>query len=324
MPSVDERANYTPPTSTSIAAAQNEDGGLRLLLAQRRLYAVAKRWALLRSIGFSVVAIAAPSITAIWPGAAVAVGAFASVWIFLSHGWFAAAERYYSGRGAVVQEMFDLRVFRMPQLALREPHVSPEEISRLVGDQQHFARAISKEKLRKWYPIDEDLDGAATIAIAQRANAAYADRLLRSSAFTWLALAILWSVIAVVISIVLGFSLATFLLGVALPLMPALLDVFDQWRITRRASTERRALAQGIEEGIKHQDGKTWTAQDLLVWQEQLFNLRRDAPQIPNLVYQRTRKSNERDMNAAASELAAIAKAEATSPSHDGPGGHNG
>src|SRR5438046_2047021 len=125
MSSPDPRANYVPPTSASIAVAQNEDGGLRLLLAQRRLYAVAKRWALLRSIGFSVVAIAAPSITAVWPGAAVVVGAFASVWIFLSRGWFATVEGHYSGRGAVVQEMFDLRIFDMPQLALREPHVSP-------------------------------------------------------------------------------------------------------------------------------------------------------------------------------------------------------
>jgi len=321
MSSPDERANYAPPTSAAMATAQNEDGGLRLLLAQRRLYAVAKRWALLRSIGFSVVAVGAPIITAVWPKASVGVGAFAGVWIFLSRGAFVAAERYYSGRGAVVQEMFDLKIYGMPQLALREPHVSPEEVSRLVGDDQRFARAIDKEDLRNWYPIDKDLDGAVTIAIAQRANAAYADRLLRSSAFIWLSLAALWTAIAVVVSLLLHFSLETFLLGVAFPLMPALLDVFDQWRSTRRAGAERRALAQGIEEGIKHQDGKTWTAQDLLVWQEQLYNLRRDAPQIPNLVYRRTRKKNERDMNAAASELAAIAKAEAAALGHGQMGG---
>jgi hypothetical protein len=321
VPSLDERASYVPPSSQSMAAAQNEVTALRLLLAQRRLYSKAKRWALLRSVGFSVVAVAAPLITAIWPDASVAVGAFAGVWIFLSRTAFVSAERYHSSRGAIVQELFDLRIYRMPQLALRQPHVTPEEISRLVGDDDHLQAAVTKQRLRDWYPIDTELSGSATIAIAQRANAAYAERLLRSNAFIWLSLTILWSVIAVIISLLLGFSLATFLLGVALPLLPALLDVFDQWRTTRQAGAERRALAQGIEEAIKHQDGKNWTAQDLLVWQEQLYNLRRDAPQIPNIVYWRTRKKNERDMKAAASELADVAKAESTNSGHDENGG---
>jgi hypothetical protein len=308
VPSLDAGANYVPPTSEAIAAAQNERDGLHLLLAQRRLYAVAKRWALMRSIGFSVVAVGAPLITVAWPSLSVGVGAFTGLWIFFSRGAFVGAERGYAARGAVIQELFDLRIFGMPQFAAREPRVTPEDISRLVGDEQRFTMAVEKEKLRDWYPIHKDLDGGAAIAIAQRANAAYSERLLRSSAFIWLTLTVAWSAIAVIISVTLGLTLEDFMLGVAFPLLPALLDVFDQWRITKHAGAERRALAQAIENSIKQEDGAAWTAQDLLIWQEQLFALRRDSPQIPSLVYRRTRKNNERDMNAAAGELAAAAR----------------
>lgn len=38
-----------------------------------------------------------------------------------------------------------------------------------------------------------------------------------------------------------------------------------------------------------------------------LYDLRRNAPQVPNLVYKRTRKRNERVMNSAASQLAEVA-----------------
>jgi len=299
---------YIPPPCKAIADSQNGIAALRLLVAQRKLYRVAKRWAFLRTIGLSVVAIAAPIITAVYPAASVAVGAVAGVWIFLSRTVFLGFERKKAAAGASVQEQFDLLIYEMPDIALRDPYVTPEEIFGLVGDDASVEHAAKRERLYDWYPVDPALDGDVGIAIMQRANAAYAERLHSSNANVWLAVAISWSVIAVGLSLSLGLSLETFLLGVALPVLPALLDVIEQWRVTKQAGAERRALAAGIERLIRGQDDHELSGQDLLVWQGQLYNLRREAPQIPTLIYKRTRRRNEQAMNSAAAELSRVAK----------------
>ena len=303
-----QSVEYVPPSCKAIAASQNSLRALRLLVAQRKLYRVAKRWAFLRTIGLSVVAIAAPILTAAYPAASVAVGAVAGVWIFLSRTVVLGFERKKAAAGASVQEQFDLLVYDMPEIALRDPYVTPEEISSLVGDDASVETAAKREKLLDWYPVDTTLDGDVGIAIMQRANATYAERLHNSNADVWLAVAISWSVLAVGLSLSLGLSLETFLLGVALPVLPSLLDVIEQWRITKQAGGERRALAAGIERIIRGQDEHELSGQDLLVWQGQLYNLRREAPQIPTLIYKRTRRKNEQAMNSAAAELSRVAK----------------
>lgn len=227
QPPATPNPEYQPPASADIAAAQNQDRNLRLLLAQRRIYAKAKWWALLRSLGISLIAIAAPLITAIVPRASVALGAVAGVWIFLSRTVFAAKEEALAAKGAAVQEEYDQAVFAMPDLALRKPQISLEDLAALAGEDSGFAQALAEEDLRDWYPVDTTVGGNFSVAIAQRANAAYAERLLAANANIWLALTIAWALIAVVISLMLELGLATFLLGVALPLLPALLDVFD-------------------------------------------------------------------------------------------------
>jgi hypothetical protein len=279
-----------------------------LLLAQRRLYSRAKRWAFLRSIGVSLIAVAAPIVTSVSPGAAVAVGTVASVWIFLSRTVFMTVERARSARAADVQEQFDVLVFAMPQLADRDPRVSPEEVSDLVGTDAQALAAAQKERLLDWYPVDPGIPGDKTIAIAQRANAAYTERLLTANANVWLGVTVGWACIAIVVGVGLKLSLTEFLLGVALPLLPALLDVYEQWQSTKSAGRERQAMANTIERLIRGQEGRALTVDDLLVWQDQLYGLRRNAPQVPNLVYSRSRRRNELAMNAAAAELAAVAR----------------
>ena len=299
---------YKPPSSRLIATAQNSPAALRLLLAQRRLYSRAKRWAFMRTIGISGVAVAAPLVTYFVPSASVGMGAVAGAWIFVSRTWFVRVERSYAARGADVQEQFDSLVFSMPQLALRAPRVTPEEISDLVGDDSTALASADRERLKDWYPVDDQLPGHISIAIAQRANAAYSERLLNANANVWLLMTGAWSLLAAVLGVSLGLGLSDFLLGVALPLLPALLDVFEQWDSTRSAGRERRAIADGIERRIRRVDGDAVTGQDLLIWQDQLYDLRRRAPQIPDLVYTGTRRRNELAMTAAAADMASAAR----------------
>jgi hypothetical protein len=303
--SFNEEESYEAPATSEIAGRQNSTAALRLLLAQRRLYTRAKRWAFLRTIGISVIAVVAPILTAVSPRTSVVVGAVAAGWIFLARTLFVGREHRHSLSAAELQEQFDLLAFGMPNLALRDPHVTPEQISDLVGSDAEALSAAKAEHLLDWYPLNSTVAGNFSVAIAQRANAAYSERLQHASANVWLGITVAWSVIAVIVSLQLGLKFSEFLLGVAVPLLPALLDVYEQWRTTRSAGVERQAMAAGIEQRVRDH---SVTGQDLVVWQDQMYGLRCRAPQVPELVYRRTRKKNELAMSAAAAELAAAAK----------------
>lgn len=297
---------YTPPPTAEIARSQNELGNLQLLLVQRRLHSAAKRWAYLRLLGLGGLAVAAPIVGAILPEYSVGIGATAAIWFILSRTLFIPLERKASERGAFVQELFDRGIYRMPSLGARRVSVTPEEISHLGGDSTIIRERAVERKLNDWYPLDMRLEGTDAIAIAQRANAAYSDRLLAWNANIWLGLILLWSLMAISLSLILDFSLEKFLVSVALPVMPPLLDTYDEWLTVRNAGKERRALAQAVQDKIADPSHLHVPSRELLLWQDQLFVLRRESPQVPNFVYAAMRDSNERAMNEAAANLAEI------------------
>jgi hypothetical protein len=266
-------------------------------------------------LGIGVIAVAAPIATAFYPGIAVVVGAIAAVWVFFARTLFFTIERRQSAKAAEIQEQFDLLLFAMPQLAPRDPSATPEEISDLTGDDQTTLASVKRESLKNWYPIHADIDGKYAIAIAQRGNAAYSERLLRFNANLWLGITVIWSAIALAIGLILGLSTGQFLLGVVLPLLPALLDVWEQWRQIASASREQRALCDRIDKSIREEGQGSFSGEDLLLWQSQLYTLRRNAPHVLNAVYRKLRQKNELAMNSAAASLAEVARLHTSKPS---------
>lgn len=288
---------YTPPTSDEIAQSQNKDANLRLLLAQRRLYSQAKIWSMVRGIGIGIVAIGAPILTAVAPHAAVPAATFAATWFALNRLLFSFLERRFAARGATAQEQFDTAVFGMPTIAVRNPRLMPEEVRRLTGDRIRRRKVYSDESLMNWYPIQTDVDGAVAIAISQRANLAYSQTLLGRNAALWLMLLVTWALIAVWIGIVNSFDLLTFLLVVALPTLPPLLDAVDEALGVRAAGRERRAMADEIQDAIGVHLSTPIQPEKLLAWQSQLFALRRDSPLVPDWLYWLLRPRTEDEMN---------------------------
>ncbi len=296
------------PASVAIRACQNDfaslmDGHMPDWRRRCDLFNTSP----LRWIGFSVIGVAAPILTVVVPTAAVSVGAVAGVWICPSRTWFSGVEQGLAARAADIQEQFDQLVFAMPAQVTRVPSGSMEEIARLAGDDQAVLADANKQQLKDWYPFDARVDGAVSIAIAQRANAAYSERLLNANAAVWLATTLVWSGAAVISSLVVGLTLPQFLLGVALPLLPALLDVWEQFRSTKRAGEVRRTMADDIEKAIRGREDRELAPENLLLWQDQTYELRRRSPQVPNLVYKRARDRNEHAMKTAAVELAVVA-----------------
>ncbi|MGW6258529.1 S-4TM family putative pore-forming effector [Streptomyces sp. NPDC055085] len=294
--------DYAPPTSARMQACQNEDDALRLLIAQRRLYSKAKRWLALRWFGMLIIGLGAPVMSVIWPELAVVSGAIAGLWIFLGQSVLINAQSVGVTKAAAVQEQFDFYVFGMPTSVDRSTLPSMEEISAVAGPDPDLRRTATDAKLLDWYPIDANDSGILTVAIAQRANVSYADRLLRSTAIAWTTLTAIWVVALIAASVVVKISLLTFLVGVLLPVLPSFLDVARYVLGIRRAARDRADLTRSIESRIRT-SGDSIEASDLLVWQESIYELRRSTPLVPDSIYKMKRALNERVMKTAATQI---------------------
>ena len=293
--------DYTPPTSKSIAIRQNDDEALRLLLAQRRLYTRAKRWQGARWIGLLFLGIAAPFISILIPGSAVAVGAITGVWQFMGRTFLTTAEVQTMTKAAAVQEELDLYVFQMPETIQRASRPSIEDIELLVRDDEGLRATARREQLVDWYDVDPNHPGAETVAIAQRANASYTDRLIRTAVTVWAIVTVVWLAILLTWSTLSGLAFGVILLGVLFPVLPAVQEVADYLRSTWRAAHDRADLARTIESRLE--DEESIIGQELISWQTQLYDLRRTTPQVPDWLYKITRKRNEAAMRAASSRL---------------------
>lgn len=293
---------YSPPTSEKIAREQNTIDAARLLLAQRRLYSKSKRWLALRTVGVLLIAIVTPIACLIWPKSAVIWGAVATLWIFAGRTALIQLEKRTSAKAAAVQEKFDLLIFGMPSQGQRTPCPTLEEVSAIVGADESIQVQAQQAKLLDWYTIDKAQDGLVTVAICQRANASYSDRLLRTYANVWLGVVVAWSIVLVSFGVWQKLSFTAFLLGILLPLLPAFLNAFEYWFGIRRAAADRSDLTAAIEAKLEN-NAQELEGQDLLVWQSRLYTLRRDVPQVPDFIYRLKRKKNEAAMKSVASLL---------------------
>ncbi|WP_167536414.1 S-4TM family putative pore-forming effector [Streptomyces ficellus] len=296
------QADYVPPSSADMQARQNEDDALRLLIAQRRLYSKAKKWLALRWFGMMIIGLGAPVVSVVWPNLAVVSGAIAGLWLFLGQSVLINAQSALVAKAAAVQEQFDFYVFGMRGSVERSPLPSIEEIAAVAGPDSGLRLTADDESLLDWYPIDASDPGVLTVAISQRANAAYSDRLLRSTAIVWTAATVAWVLVLVAVSIATNLSLLTFLAGVLLPVLPSFLDVVRYVLGIRRAARDRADLMRSIESRMRGAS-ESIEGNDLLVWQESMYDLRRSTPLVPDAIYKMNRAVNERVMRTAASQL---------------------
>lgn len=302
---------YNPPSSSYMSQSQNTVDALRLLLAQRRLYSRSKRWLLLRTTGMLIIAIVAPVTSLLWPDLAVLAGAIAGVWMFLGRTVLIHLEKQTSARAAAVQEMFDSQLYGMPSFGSRTPMPSLEEIAAIAGNDVRIHEAAAADNLFDWYEIDGKQSGLVTVALCQRSNAAYAESLLKTHSTLWVTILAGWAVLLFAAGIVIDLSSSDLLLGIVAPLLPAFLDAVRYWFGIRRAAADRRDLRIAIESKLQD-SARELDSHDLVAWQDRLYHLRRDVPQVPDLVYRIRRKKNEAAMKSAVSQLSSKVSKDST------------
>lgn len=278
---------------------QNSTEALKLLYIQRKLYDRSKRWGRLRITGVLVLGVVAPVVTFFAPSVALYTTVVAASWLSLSRTWFTSREKAYSRKAALIQNEFDALVFGIENTANATDTLTLEERADILPPESKFDKEIADEDLVNWYPFNNEASVPLNIAVAQRANAAYTDRLLKADSSLILVLTIVWIGLLLLVGI---YTLSAFelVLGVMIPVLPGLLDNFENWLNVSNASKQRRSLAKEIEDVIN--DGEE-IEPHITHWQQRTFELRLTTPYLPNLLYKSLRNKNEQAMKSAAEAL---------------------
>ncbi|MDQ4145676.1 MAG: S-4TM family putative pore-forming effector [Actinomycetota bacterium] len=272
---------------------QNDPEQIELLAAQRVLYSRAKRVHLFKILGTLVLAAVAPIVLHLVPAWGPSLGAVAGLCIFVSRIALDGFEQRLQRRAALVQEEFDTRVLGLPwnrALGRRVAHEDVTAAARKYSD---------RSDLRDWYPIPQAA-GIARVLICQRTNAVWGRR--QHVGYGWFiaGAGVAWTVVGILIAIATDATLAEYLVAILLPSLPALLDASDRAKGHLSASTARGELEAAIDDDL----GTPGSSLDnCRHFQDQIFHLRANAPQIPDWWYRLFRKTYDADATAAADAI---------------------
>jgi hypothetical protein len=279
-----------------IGKAQNEEANLRRYLAADHFYGNAK-WLHFGGRAFTVVlALISPLVLLFWSDAGPALGAIAGAWLFVSRLLLEPFARQFQHKGATAQEMFDSAIFELDWNDTLVRPLSEEEIRGASGSMKDAA------SVRDWYPADENKPWPQSVLVCQRSNVVWARRQHRTYSHVLLGAACAWAIIGVIVAVLDGASLADYLVTIALPSLPALLDATEFARAHSSDADKRQLLEDKLNDLLT--DGNA-SSQDLREIQDQLFNLRRDAPLVPGWFYKLIRPKFEQDMRYAAQRASA-------------------
>ena len=296
--------------SDSITHRQNEPAQIRLLQAQRSLYARAKRIIVLQL--WLVVSIAlAGAIAALFaPDSSIKI-VVAVVAVFVSLLDLTVLDPQQKRTvtdAAKVQEAFDCTVLNLPwdSVVAGDP-VTPETINEASNA---YGQKFGETGLLDWYPVESDrVPLQFGRLVCQRSALAYDSALRRRYAAVLLALPVALLAILLSAGISSELTLSTFVVSIALPFMPVAVWTLREHRRQTEAADGNDTLYARIETlwnrmATGECDAATGSIQARTI-QSELFRARKSKTPIMGWVYRAMRPGLERRMRAVAHDLAA-------------------
>lgn len=275
-----------------IGLEQNLEVNLRRQLAARRVYLRSKR-IYFGGASFAVLlALTSPVVVFLQPGWAPALGAVAGVWLFTSRLALEPWRQRLQLEGATAQEMFDCAVLGLDWNRSLARRLSEEQVNRQSGS------PFKPDLVISWYPTVGEMAWPASVLTCQRSNAVWARRQHQAFGTLLVWFAVAWAVVGIIMAVGAGSTLAAYLVAIAMPSLPALLDAFDMSRGHWRAANARQLLEDVIDSHLTEGTGSSSALREI---QDQLFSLRREAPLVPEWYYKIIKPGFETDMRYAAS-----------------------
>ena len=136
--------------------------------------------------------------------------------------------------------------------------------------------------------------------MCQRSSAVWGRRQHRLYGYLLRGVAILWGIVGIVVAIAHDASTAAYLVTVALPSLPALLDASELADMHMAAANSRERLEERVDSLLQ---GGEPESQDLRDIQDQLFSMRVTPSIVPQWFYRLVRTRYEADMRDAAKQF---------------------
>lgn len=296
---IGERMSGGGPSLSEIAVTQNDVTSQRYQLAKGHFYKWSKTLYFAGAAFTVALALVAPVVLLLHPSLGPALGAVAGAWIFVSRLVLDPVRREYQLKGATSQECFDCRVLGLDWNEALVKRLSDEEIS--AASRAGGRSKTRVDQAKDWYAAsDFDLDWPRSVLVCQRSNAVWACRQHRMYGRFVASAATLWFFVGIGVALADNAALGAYLVTILLPSLPAFLDALELSRAHSTAAQDRELIRDQMEGFLEEGNA---ARSDLREIQDQMFRLRREAPQVPNWFYQVIRPGYEEDMRSAVEAL---------------------
>jgi hypothetical protein len=208
---------------------------------------------------------------------------------------------------AKIQELFDCDVLRMAWPELKAGHrPDPETIQEHVA--KYKRRDAGYAMLRGWYPAAVgQLPLHLARLVCQRTNCRWDANLRRRYAQGVIAAVAILTLVVFLIGIIRGVTLASLLLGVVAPLLPAFVLGARQYTEHTDAAARLDRLKEHSEDLWRQSLAGELSPEEVTrasrMLQDEIFDNRRRSPLILDWLYRRFKRSDEERMNIGAEAL---------------------
>ncbi len=298
---------FADPHIKGLAARQNEPVQLRLLQAQRQLYADAKQLLRLQLALLVVLPVAAATVSLLFPDPAIK-GWIAIASIIVTVVDISVLDRHQKRKienGAKVQEAFDCAVLELPW----DDFVvgTPAEPEIVLDARTRHDQKFGFKGLRNWYPVEPgDTPVHLGRLICQRGVLVYDSGLRRPYAVAVLMLAGAIFFGLVLVALIGGVTIEGLVLSVFAPAAPVVTWALREYYRHSDAADANDKLRSKVESICNsamrgERSSETYTLQARQI-QSELYKLRKGKPLVFDGVYRLLRSHSEYRMRAVATE----------------------
>lgn len=280
---------------------QNEPSMLALLRAMSVCHARAQRADSVRT-GVSVLVAVSGLVAAFFAPAATVVIVLGAAWALVYSTGLASWTGQELRRAAVLQEMFDVRLYAIPwnPVVAGDP-IEPAEVSRLA--KRYRGRADMVVDYYEIPPLVRPYD----IVACQMQNLAWGSRIRRRYALSAVIAAGGWALLGIVVGAVAELTVVELVLRWYVPSMGAVMHGVDIFRRQYQVAADRTRVLGLIREKVPVAPGTAGNDDDLLVFvrqvQDSIYRSRRETPRVPDWFFLRFRPEDRTDFRAEMDEL---------------------
>lgn len=298
-------------TLNSIHSEQNQPNQLEKLRAFSQLYLEAKRWLTIDIILSISSALIGSIVIAFYPKLTIYCVVFASLVTLVSFLFINPHQKKLQVEAAKIQQLLDCELFGLDWEEFRNIGIgSPPDYERISdASDTHKNHSPDDSNLRDWYPIIvKEIPLPFARLVCQRTNCWW-DGEQRRKYSNWIIILLsIFSVSILMIGLIKGLTLETFISSVFFPLLPILILGIRQYRENMQAAATLDTLKNKVREiWSKIECYKSNEFDQLktesIELQSQIFKNRATSPLIFNWFYQLLREKQQDSMNKGAKEL---------------------